>query len=164
MKNLLPKFCLFLITASVANAGVPPLNVTVSDSTGKAAFKGATKSDGEFATAKLPPGSYVVQFSTQNSSVKNGQYSIVVGAGKKKVVANAVAGEKFLGGGVAMKVEVGAGFNVAGQVVSGASVNSSRLYKDSLGKMQDRAQDTHQSGFQQSTSQTPDKMVRPYGR
>jgi hypothetical protein len=160
MKNLFPHLglCLFLAAASVVNAAVPSLNVTVSDSAGKAAFKGTTKGDGEFATAKLKPGSYVVQFATTNSSVKGGQYSIVVAAGTKKVVANAVAGEKLLGGGVAMKVEVGAGLNVAGQVVAGASVNNSRLYKDSLGRMQDKAQDQHQEGFQ---GQNTNKMIRP---
>jgi hypothetical protein len=163
MKKLFPKLALslFLSAAAVANAGVPALNVTVSDSTGKAAFKGATKSDGAFGTAKLKPGSYVVQFTTENAAVKAGQYSIVVVAGKKKVVANAVAGGKFLGGGVAMKVEVGAGLNIAGQVVTGASVNSSALYKESLGRMQDQAQDTHQQGFQESTSNVQNKMIRP---
>ena len=158
MKNLLLQLCLFLVVASVANAAVPPLNVTVSDSAGKTAFKGTTKSEGDFATAKLQPGSYVVQFTTTNSAVKNGQYSIVVGAGTKKVVANAVAGEKFLGGGVAMKVEVGAGLNVAGQVVPGPTVANSRYYKDSLGRLQDKAQDTHQEGFQ---GQNTNKMIRP---
>jgi hypothetical protein len=163
MKNLFPKLglCLFLVAASVANAGVPPINVTVSDSTGKAAFKGATKGEGDFATAKLQPGNYVVQLTTKTSSVKGGQYSIVIAAGKKKVVANAVAGEKLLGGGVAMKVEVGAGLNITGQVVAGPTANNSSLYRDSLSRTQDHAQDTHQQGFRQSTSQTPDKMIRP---
>jgi len=163
MKNLFPKLglCLFLAAAAVANAGVPPMNVTVSDSTGRAAFKGATKDDGVFATAKLQPGKYVVQFAAKNSSVKGGQYSIVVGAGQKKVVANAVAGEKFLGAGVAMKVDVGAGLNITGQVVAGTSANNSSLYRDSLRKMQDRAQDSHQAGFQESTSNVQNKMVRP---
>ena len=162
MKNLFPKFglCLFLV-AAVADAGVPSMNVMVSDSAGKAAFKGATKSDGDFATAKLQPGSYVVQFTTQNSSVKNEQYSIVVAAGTKKVVANAVAGEKFLGRGVAMKVEVGTGLNITGQVVAGTSSNNSSLYRDSLRKMQDRAQDYHQQGFQPAQGSVPDKMIRP---
>jgi hypothetical protein len=140
------------------NAGVPRLNVTVSDSTGKEAFKGATKGDGDFATGKLQPGNYVVQFSTKDLSVKGGQYSIVVAAGTKKVVANAVAGEKFLAGGVAMKVEVKPGLNIAGQVVTGTSANNSHLYRDSVGRMQDHAQDAHQEGFQ---GQNTDKMIRP---
>lgn len=160
MKNLFPKFglCLFLVAASLANAGVPSMNVTVSDSTGKAAFKGATKGDGDFATAKLQPGNYVVQFTTKNSSLKGGQYSIVVAAGKKKVVANAVAGEKFLSGGVAMKVEVGAGLNITGQVVAGTSVNNPAAHRDRLNRMQDRAQDQHQEGF---LGPSTNKMIRP---
>lgn len=163
MKNLFPTLglCLLLVAASVANAGVPPLNVTVSDSTGKAAFKGGTKGGGDFATAKLQPGNYVVQFTTKNASVRGSQYSIVVAAGKKKVVANAVAGEKLLGAGIAMKVEVGAGLNITGQVVAGPTANNSAASRDSLRRMQDRAQDSHQEGFQQSTSQLPDKMSRP---
>jgi hypothetical protein len=159
MKNLFPKFglCLFL-AASFANAGVPSMNVTVSDSTGKAAFKGATKSNGDFATAKLQPGSYVVQFIAKDSSVKGGQYSVVVAAGTKKVVANAVAGERFLNGGVAMKLEVGTGLNISGQVVGGTSANNSSHDRDSLQRRQDHAQDQHQEGFR---GPTYDKMIRP---
>src|SRR4051794_1253970 len=121
MKTLIPRvgLCLFLIAASLANGGVPPVNVIVSDASGKAAFKGATKSDGAFATEKLQPGNYVVQFSSKNSALKGGQYSIIVAAGKKKVVANAVAGDKFLGGGVALKVDVGAGLGIVGHVAAG---------------------------------------------
>lgn len=162
MKNLFPKFglCLFLVAVSVAHAGVPSMNVMVSDSTGKAAFKGATQADGAFATTKLQPGNYVVQFTAKNSSMKGGPYSIIVAAGKKKVVANAVAGEKFLGGGVAMRVEVGAGSNIIGQVWAGSSAESSSTQRDSLGKMQDRGQDSHQAGFRSSPSDLPDKMIR----
>jgi hypothetical protein len=155
MKNLFPKFglCLFLVATSVVNAGVPSMNVTVSDPAGKAAFRGATKSDGGFATAKLQPGNYVVQFTAKNSSVKGGQFSIVVAAGTKKVVASAVAGEKFLGGGVALKVEVGSGLNITGQVSTGTSVNNSDTQKESLRRMQDRAQDSHQEGYRVPMSQ-----------
>ncbi len=161
MKNLLPELslCLFLVAVSVANAGVPPMNVTVSDSTGKAAFKGATQTDGGFSTTTLQPGNYVVQFTAKNPSLKGGPYSIVVAAGKKKVVANAVAGEKFLGGGVAMRVEVGAGLSIIGQVWAGSSAVNSSTHRDSLGKMQDRGQDSHQAGFRSSTSQMPGKMT-----
>jgi len=137
------------------------MNVTVSDASGKVAFKGETKNDGAFATGKLQPGKYVVQFITKNSAIKGGQYSIVVSAGTKKVVANAVAGEKFLAGGVAMKVEVGNGLSIAGQVAAGPTANNSAQDRDSLRRMQDRAQDSHQEGFHQSMSQTPDKMIRP---
>ena len=82
-----------LVLASMAYGAVPTMNVMVSDASGKLAFKGATKGDGGFATEKLQPGNYVVQLTSKNSALKGGQYSIVVSAGKKKVVANSVAGE-----------------------------------------------------------------------
>jgi hypothetical protein len=161
MKILLPKLALslFLAVASIAAAAVPSMNVIISDSTGKAAFKGATKNDGGFATTALKPGSYVVQFSTTNAAVKGGQYSIVVAAGKKKVVANAVAGDKFLAGGVAMKVEVAAGLSITGQVWSGVTADTATQSKESTRRMQDRSQDSHQEGFHPSISNTQDKMT-----
>lgn len=76
-------------------------------------------------------------------------------------MASAVAGEKFLGGGVAMKVEVGAGLNITGQVSVGSSANNSDTHRDSLRRMQDRAQDSHQEGFRVPVSQVQDKMTRP---
>jgi hypothetical protein len=161
MKNPFPKLglCLFLVATSVANAGLPSMNVTVSDSTGKAAFNGATKADGGFATANLQPGNYVVQFKTKDAAVKGGQYSIIVAAGKKKVVANAVAGDRFLAGGVAMKVEVAAGSSITGQVWVGATASTSTQNRDSVRKMQDRSQDSHQEGYRPSLSNTQDKMT-----
>lgn len=102
--------------ASLAIAAVPSLNVTVSDASGKAAFKGATNAKGTFATGALKPGNYVVQFNSAKSP--SGNYALVVSAGKKKVTANAVAGEKFAKGGVAMKIDVGSGLNITGQVAA----------------------------------------------
>jgi hypothetical protein len=109
---------LFLIGGSMAWAGIPAVNVTVSDSGGKAAFKGATNSTGGFATANLKPGNYVVQFNSSNAALKGKHYALVVSAGKKKVSASAVPGEKFANGGVAMKVDVTAGLNITGQVAA----------------------------------------------
>jgi hypothetical protein len=108
---------LLCLGASMAYGAVPAVNVNVSDATGKAAYKGATNSTGVFATAKLKPGNYTVQFNSSNAGLKGKQYTLVVAAGNKKVSAN-VAGEKFSGGGVAMKVEVGAGLNITGQVAA----------------------------------------------
>jgi hypothetical protein len=107
---------LALLAASIAYGGVPPLNVIVSDAGGKAAFKGVTNAAGTFATANLKPGDYVVQFNSTSGGMKGNGYAIVVSAGTKKVAAAAVAGEKFAGGGVALKVVVGAGLNITGQV------------------------------------------------
>lgn len=105
----------FFVTSIVYGA-VPPVNVTVSDAGGKAAFKGMTNANGVFATAKLTPGNYTVQLASQSAAVKGKHYAIVVSAGKKKVSAAAIPGEKFARGGVALKVDVGAGLNITGQV------------------------------------------------
>jgi hypothetical protein len=101
--------------ASVASATVPLVSVTVTDSSGKVAYKGATDGKGTFATDKLQRGGYVVQFNSK-SVPKARKYALVVSAGKKKVVADAVEGEKFSPGGVAMRIDVAAGLNITGQV------------------------------------------------
>ncbi len=101
--------------AAMTYAAVPSINVTVADGSGKTAYKGATDSKGTFSTPKLQAGNYVVQFNSK-SAPKGGQYAVVVSAGKKKVTASSVSAEKFAAGGVAMKIEVGAGLNVTGQV------------------------------------------------
>lgn len=105
-----------LLAVCVAYGGVPPMNVTVSDAGGKATFKGMTTANGTFATANLTPGNYVVQFNSTSGGMKGNRYAIVVSAGTKKVAAAAVPGEKFSGGGVALRVVVGAGLNITGQV------------------------------------------------
>lgn len=107
---------LIIAAASCAYAAVPSLNVTVADSSGKTAFKGATDGKGLFATGALKPGAYTVQFNS--SKAPTGNYALVISAGKKKVAANAVAGEKFAKGGVAMKIDVGSGLNISGQVAA----------------------------------------------
>jgi hypothetical protein len=120
MKKLISPLAFILIGASLAYAGIPAVSVTVSDAGGKAAFKGTTNSSGAFATANLKPGNYVVQFNSSNAAMKGKHYALVVSAGKKKVAASAVAGEKFAGGGVAMRVEVGSALNITGQVAAEA--------------------------------------------
>ena len=148
---------LFLVAGSLANAAIPSVNVTVSDASGKQAFKGATKNDGGFATEKLQPGNYVVQFSSKNAALKGGNYSIVVAAGTKKVVANGVAGEKFLAGGVAMKVNVGSRLNITGQVATGPFPTVTQKNSD----MPPR-KDASDSARKQMT-QSPDKMPNSTG-
>jgi hypothetical protein len=108
---------LLCLAAGFAYSSVPVMNVSVSDASGKAAFKGMTDSKGAFATANLKPGSYVVQINSK-SAAKGTFYAVVVSAGKKKVSASAVPAEKFAGGGVALKVDVGAGLNISGQVAA----------------------------------------------
>jgi hypothetical protein len=120
MKNIFSTAVVGLVVAagSLASAAIPEMRVTVSDSNGYAAYRGATDSNGSFATGTLRPGSYVVQFNAKKNDVAANNYALVVAAGKKKVVADAVAGEKFAGGGVAMRIEVAGGANIAGQVAS----------------------------------------------
>jgi hypothetical protein len=120
MKNMIRNtfLSLSLIAASMAYGVVPAINVIVSDASGKAAFKGATNASGVFATTKLQPGNYVVQLNSTSPGVKGNNYSIVVSAGTKKVAANAISGEKLAGAGVAMKVAVGPGLNITGQVAA----------------------------------------------
>jgi hypothetical protein len=119
MKNLIQNsfIVLMLGVATIASGAVPSMNVTVSDSGGKAAYKGATDAKGTFATGKLQAGNYVVQFNSK-SAPKGTKYAMVVSAGKKKVTANAVQAEKLAAGGVAMKIDVGAGLNITGQVAA----------------------------------------------
>jgi hypothetical protein len=124
MKNLIRNTALSLFfAAGMAYGAVPPLNVTVSDAGGKAAFKGTTNAKGVFTTAKLTPGNYVVQFSSSSGAIE-GNYAIVVSAGTKKVSAAGVAGTKFAKGGVALKVDVGPNLNIAGQVAAEAAGGS----------------------------------------
>jgi len=131
-KQLLTKLltCLALtVLLSTAQAGIPAIKVIVSDASGKVAFKGATHSDATFATSSLPPGEYVVQFQSTNAALKGNQYLLVVSAGKKKVIADAVAGEQLAGGGVAMKVNVGSGLRISGQVANEESTIAKGLTK-----------------------------------
>lgn len=143
MKNLIrgALLCFVLLAADMADGGVPPLNVTVSDAGGKAAFKGVTNANGTFATANLKPGDYVVQFNSTYGGMKGNQYSIVVAAGTKKVAAAAVPGEKFAGGGVALKLVVGAGLNVTGQVAPAADAKTAgdtrRIKTEEVNRLQE---------------------------
>ena len=107
---------LLLSIASAAGAGVPPMEVTVFDAGGQVAFRTPTTANATFATRNLNPGNYVVQFNTKRAAVKGNQYLLVVSAGKKKVIATAVPGEIFIGGGAAIKVNVGPGSQITGQI------------------------------------------------
>jgi len=106
----------FVFAAASSAYGVTPLiNVSVSDSSGHAAYEGVTNTSGTFATRTLQPGNYIVQF--RSATTPNGsRYAVVVSAGNKKVSANAIAAEKLTGGGVAVKIAVGSGLNIVGKV------------------------------------------------
>ena len=108
-----------LIVAGTASAfgAIPQINVTVADGSGKTAYKGATNAKGSFATGALKPGNYAVQF-TSSTAPKGTKYTLVISAGSKKVSAGAISAEKLAGGGVAMKIDVGSGLSINGQVVA----------------------------------------------
>lgn len=131
-RQLLTKLltCLALtVLLSTAHGGIPGIKVIVSDASGKVAFKGVTKADATFATGSLPAGDYVVQFGSTRAELKGNHYLLVVSAGKKKVIADAVAGEQFAGGGVAMRLKVEPGLQIAGQVANQESTLVTGLTK-----------------------------------
>src|SRR5688572_28347772 len=90
---------LVVLFATTAFGALPPINVTVSDSSGKVAFRGPTNANGGFTTGKLKGATYVVQFTSTNPALKGNRYAIVVSAGKAKAAASAIAGERCAGAG-----------------------------------------------------------------
>jgi hypothetical protein len=118
MRSRFRNILVSLLFASPALAGLPAISVAVLDPSGKIAFQGTTNTDGLFATGKLVPGKYVVQFDSASGTLKGNQYLVVVAGGTKKFTADAVPGGKFSAGGVAMKVTVGSPLKVTGQIVS----------------------------------------------
>ena len=115
VRNVL--FTLVLLFTAAAYA-IPLMDVTVSDANSKVAFKGATHANGTFATAELRPGQYVVQFRSKGAAVKGDQYMLILLGGKKPLISNAVAGERFAAGGVAVRMDVKSAMKITGQVES----------------------------------------------
>jgi hypothetical protein len=109
---------LLLGIASAAYAAVPPMEVTVFDASGRVAFNGPVSANASFATKNLPAGHYVVQLNTNSAAVKNNQYLLVVAAGRKKLTASAIPGEKFISGGAAIKVDVRSRLQITGQIAN----------------------------------------------
>lgn len=117
MKNIIRSLIsLSLVIASMAYGSVPAMKVTVSDASGHAAYQGSTDARGIFATASLKPGNYVVQFNCKNTQVRGKNFGLVVSAGRRKVMADSVEGDKFAAGGVAMRIAVDSSQSITGQV------------------------------------------------
>ena len=116
-----------MLAVAAFGAGMPPVDVMVMGPDGKVAYKGKTGAAGTFSTGIMAPGNYVVQFNSKSPAMKGNQYTTVVGAGKQKVSAEAVAGSKFAGGGVAMKLQVGKGMRITGQVASGQTADNANV-------------------------------------
>ena len=98
------------------------MDVTVFDAAEKVVFRRVMEANGTFATNSLPSGQYVVQFKTRNTAVRGNQYLLVVAAGNKKVIADSVAGELLTRGGAAMKIQVGPGLGISGQVLNDEAI------------------------------------------
>ncbi len=94
------------------------LDVLVTNPGGKVVFKGKTDGSGSFITGKLAAGDYVVQFKAGGKG-PTGIFSIAAVGGQRAVTATAVAGQKFAGGGVAMRVQVAENSRLTGQVAAG---------------------------------------------
>ena len=120
-----------LCVVASANGGSPPIRVTVFDANEAVAFRGSLGAHATFATQNLPPGKYVVQFSSSSGVVKGNRYFLAISAGSKKVTAEAVAGELLASRGAAMRVDVGPGLNITGQAVKedGSLASSTSKYR-----------------------------------
>ncbi len=110
-----------MLAATAFASEMPTLDVMVSDANGKLAYKGKT-SGGSFATPTLPTGEYTVQLNSKGAL--SGNYALVVAAGKQKTVSEAVSGSTFSKGGVAMRIKVGSGVGITGQVTDGEKAHN----------------------------------------
>ena len=109
-----------LVVASAAfGAGVPNVDVTISDAAGRLAYRGKTDSNGVFSSRKVAAGNYVVQFNAKTAGANRADYAIYAAAGHQRVVADAVAGSKLAGAGVAMRLKATTGTLIIGQVAVG---------------------------------------------
>ena len=126
---------LLALSASAYGGLNQPIDVTVSDATHKVAFKGRTAEDGTFSTGNLPGGAYVVMFNSKSAAeLKGKMFGIIVAGGKQKMGADAIAGERFAGAGVAVKVDVTEGKKLTAQVVNASSAARSSNVKITKGK------------------------------
>jgi hypothetical protein len=120
--KLLPLFLALAALFSTAYGAIPSMDVTVFDATEKVVFKQAIGASATFATGNLPAGKYVVQFNMRTAAAKGNQYLFVVSAGKKKVIADGVAGDTLTRGGAAMKIQVTPGSEISGQVLNDEAI------------------------------------------
>ena len=154
---------------NTAYGGVPSMNVTVFDATEKVVFKQALNANATFATGTLPAGNYVVQFNTRSAAVKGNHYLLVVSAGQKKVIADAVTGATLTGGGAAMKIQVGSGLQISGQVLNDEAITNAGgpKYRTVDGRRYvwvSRQLGTNLAGRWVDASRAPDRTVIVWNR
>ncbi len=137
-KITVPSLVLLLcVVATMASAAPPAISVCVSDSSGKVVFRDVTHPDTPFVTGNLAAGNYVVQLNSTNAALNSQRYLLVVSAGKRKVIAESVAAEQFGRGGVAMRVQVGPGLKIIGEVAR-ATASVSDVSFEKMREWQDR--------------------------
>ena len=114
-------FCAGLLGAvsTLHAAGVPNVDVIVSDASGRLTYRGKTDENGVFATRRVAPGNYVVQFQARKAAVNRNDYAIFAAAGHQNVVADAISGAKFSGAGVAIRLKPTTATPIIGQVAVG---------------------------------------------
>ncbi len=108
--------------ASLAVAASPVrVEVKVTDSAKEVVYQGKTDAGGTFATRKLAPGEYVVQFNAEQP-LKGGPFALAVSAGKESTEADSLPARKFSKGGVAMLITVKEPSNLTGKIGAAGSL------------------------------------------
>jgi hypothetical protein len=111
---------IWLAAVTIVRAeGVGNVDVTISDGAGRLTYRGKTDANGVFVSTQVAPGSYVVQFNAKTAKTNRSDYAIYAAAGHQRVVAEAIAGAKLSGAGVAMRLKNASGTPIIGQIVAG---------------------------------------------
>ena len=133
MKNITRGIVLLLVACatSVSYGGQPPRGVAGVDVVVKQnpSKRAVTDTRGNFAFTGLAPGAYTISFRARKSAevaktttdkvVVGTSYSIRIDGAKRAVTQSALTGDRLLSG-VDLRIEVGAGAKVRGQVAAGA--------------------------------------------
>lgn len=127
MKNTIRRILPLLLALVSSASAIPPLDVTVSDATTGRTQKMLTKPDGTFATGALPSGSYVIKFRSHDAALANDQFLLVLCAGKKTMVSNAIPGKQFAAGGAAVRMQLGNEKQITGQVASERELRKAKV-------------------------------------
>jgi hypothetical protein len=110
---------MFLVASHADGAEAAHFEVTVSDEAGRLIYRAKTDDNGVFATREVIPGNYVVQFKAKNAALDRNDYAIYAAAGKRRVVADAIAGRRLAGSGIAMRLRPTISTPIIGQVALG---------------------------------------------
>ena len=123
MMRIISLLCLFTAVSFAFGATIPTMEVTVTNAAGKVAYKGRTSASGAYATGKLEPGNYVVQFDAKGKIAKGEKFALSAIAGKINISSDSVAGERIVNPGVAMRITVESSSQITGQVAPAGSVS-----------------------------------------